>query len=114
MPDEAKPVRLYRFELAFDGECQDVGLFDGIYETGLDQAHAERLLDAFADLPIPDVTESSEFWFTEAGVLKFKDRVADIVAAVEPHGWSVVTRVRTGTPERILYSDDYQVAVPRE
>ena len=109
----ACPGKLYRFELAFDGEPQGVGLLTGLDATGLPPGRSDRLVAMFDDLALPEELGTPvRFWFTQAGILRFADAVAEIMREIEPHGWTVLLSVMERKDAHELYADEYQVAVP--
>lgn len=106
--------KLYRFMLAFDSEPQDVGLFQGIDETGMDISLMCELTDPFEELPCPmlETPDDSpvEFWFREKGLDKFKDDLNNIINELSNLNWQVLGQEMTETLENSLYFDEYQVA----
>ena len=63
--------KLYRYTLAFDGQPQNIGLFQGLYDVGLDDTVIDRINAEFSTLKAPDLDEPAEFYFTEAGRKKY-------------------------------------------
>ena len=106
--------KLYRFMLAFDGEMQDVGVLQGLEDTGIDFTLSEELYEPFKELPSPllETPDDSpvECWFTEKGLLKFADALNDIIYELSCLNWQVTAQVIEESRYHALYADDYQIA----
>lgn len=106
--------KLYRFMLAFDGEMQDVGVLQGLEDTGIDFTLSEELYEPFEELPSPllETPDDSpvECWFTEKGLLKFADALNDIIYELSCLNWQVTAQVIEESRYHALYADDYQIA----
>lgn len=105
-----KMGKYYRFELVFFDEPQDVGFLQGIDEIGL-PVHTERLLlDQFASLPCPHLTEPCEFWFTEEGLQTFGDAIDLVNKEIQPLGWNIIGGVMEDDGAIAIYRDAWQAA----
>lgn len=108
---------LYRFELRFFDELQDVGFLQGLEDIGLDVTTERLLLEQFDALPCPDCDEAVSFWFTETGLLTFASAIRAIEDSIEPLGWSLTAAEYQADEEDMevaVYSDNFQVALPQE
>ena len=47
-------TKAFRFELAFDGEPEHVGVFQGVSDIGLAEDEVNSFLSEFSDLKIPE------------------------------------------------------------
>lgn len=65
-------MKLFRFELAFDGEPQDIGILRGLDDIGLPEGVSVNIEEDFNELPCPKFSEAVSFWFTEFGVQTFQ------------------------------------------
>lgn len=113
-------MRLIRFELAFMGERQGVGLFQGLSDVGLRTPEYYRLLDLFSDLrsPVIDIemqdfsVESVCFWFTPEGVTFFQYAISKVQKAIKRKGWDLVWAEIDSEQVDAIFTDRYQMAVP--
>lgn len=113
-------MRLYRFELTFCDEPQDVGLFQGLEDAlpGNEVMYITKTL--FAALPEPEVAEEFSYeplccWFTEAGLDKFMEELKFVTAHLAAVGWGVCAAViEVGSLEYAAYKDADQVVFPVE
>ena len=101
---------LYRFELSFDEEPQDVGLFNGIYDAVPDPDLADALQDRFTALPLPHVTRECTFWFTEAGLAASIGPLLDVMRVIGEYGWALSMAVIDRLDADPVYEDPYQIA----
>ena len=110
-------MSLHRFELAFDGEPQDVGFLHGLQDIGFSSEKEARLHRPFTEfLPSPDIVperrEPLVFFFTEKGLRYFLFDIYCIAKEVEAAGWSFVYRkVNAVNDSLIRYRDEYQIAL---
>lgn len=112
-----------RFELAFDGEEQQVGFLTGLEDTGMDAEEVEELLEPFnQNMKVPPYrdwqSDSEHFpgaYFTKVGYLKYKDAINRIIEAVtyRKNGWAVIEIQSHSFPESYLYYEDEEQAVIR-
>ena len=108
--------KFFRFELAFDGEPQDVGFLQGLVDAGLGSILTDDLYSLFDTLPHCglDVYEPVSFWFTENGLEQFTDainRVADELSSVN---WQLLGATTETDLEYAVYKDAFQAAFLRE
>lgn len=104
--------RLFRFELAFDGEPQNVGFLEGLADIGLPKNQQDAFYAAFSSLPAPDLygEETVSFWFTQKGMEKYKQIINEIIQAISPYGWEIIGSSMEANIEDCVYQDDLQVA----
>lgn len=106
---------LYRMELWVGEEYQGVGMFCGIDAlTEDDIEKADILMESFSnDLEVPEISEESEFYFTEAGMEKFHHEISGIVEIFKRNGIFEVkmAQIKETDSVKILYQDEYQAAV---
>ena len=106
---------LIRFELSFENEPQNVGLFTGLTDTGISKNTLTMFLHAFDHLLVPNMGyENVEYWFTEYGLQEFLSTLVDIRNVIRRHGWNIVYKIMEPDDDvrhGILYEDDFQVAV---
>lgn len=113
-------MRFYRFELAFEGEPQDVGFLQGIDDIGLDTKTEAWLLDQFEKLACPNLAPGAQvsFWFSQDGLKRFLPAIRNVQSRILDHGWEILFAVMEVTPEemseRAIYSDKDQAAFPTE
>lgn len=105
-------MTLYRFELAFDGEIQNVGLFHGIYDAVPDEAETAAFEQAFHMLAAPELNEKAEFWFKPAGLIRFANALLKTQALLEQYNWQLVLMTRQPGQEPVIYQDRDQIALP--
>ena len=119
--DGTARVPLFRFELAFDGEEQGIGLLQGWSDVLRHGEEPGGLLAAFDGLPAPEL-ESPDgsaivFWFTQAGMNMFHEGLSMIIRTVTEHSpWSVIMSRNEASRETLdaaLYRDGYQIAWSR-
>lgn len=103
-------MTLYRFELAFEGEPQNIGFLHGLDNTGLSKDTCNLIEQAFSDLPVRPLNRPCCFWFRETGVEIFAPVIDRIIQLIEPRGWQIIA-ARVNLPiEKALYWDNYQAA----
>lgn len=110
-------MRFYRFELAFDGEPQDVGFLQGTNDTGLDSQTFRSLMAPFENLASPDLYEplGVAFFFTEEGLHRYRSAINAFIAPLEALGWSLMGYVLDEPNySRSIYHDTDQAAWNRE
>lgn len=108
---------LYRYELEFDGERQEIGFLQGMCELDLDDETSDELtrrLDSF--LPFPSIPmKSTRSFFTEEGIKFFHDDIVNIINEYERQGvFDVTVGLLSETnlkDDDILYSDNFQIVV---
>lgn len=112
-------MKFYRFELAFDGEPQDVGFFQGIDDIGIPIALRQKLYQPFnerLESPMVEADDCSAvvFFFTEQGLAQFAKDIDCIIQVIEPMGWSLLASVMEEPDyDNALYHDQYQAAWSR-
>lgn len=110
--------KLFRFELAFNGEPQGIGFLEGLVVcVDLWRPIRIDLYSQFDTLPAYEIDEPDgvSFWFTEEGLSRYDDainRVADELAA--EGGWRLIGAAIDNPPDEILYQNAFQVAFPLE
>lgn len=112
---------LYRYELAFNGELQDIGFLQGMYELGLDDGRADDLVrnfDTLMKIPSGVFCPNARSFFTEKGIDVSREDISRLVSAYREHG---LFQVAVGTLQEvmldvddILYSDDYQAIIRQD
>ena len=102
--------KLYRFELAFEGEPQDVGFLQGLDDVGLWPELTEELYALFDGLPIRELEteERISCWFTEAGLERFGDAIDRIIDEISGAGWQLIGASIRANLTDALYRDEYQ------
>ena len=108
----------YRFELAFSGEEQDVGLLQGLADTSLSPSVIEELYHSFDLLPLPPILETPDdsavvFLFTEKGVREFANAINNIIFELRSYDWQVIAMPFQLEPKFALFCDEYQIAYSR-
>lgn len=108
--------KLFRFELAFDGEPQGVGFLQGLDDVGLWSIVRDELYSLFDSLPICELDEPDgvSFWFTEAGLRKYEGAINRVSNEITEEGWQLIGAVIDDSLEDVLYRDDFQAAFPLE
>ena len=107
-------TKAFRFELAFDGEPEHVGVFQGVSDIGLAEDEVNSFLSEFSDLKIPELSRNSESWFTLLGLKEFFEAIKDFSAKLEETGWSILMYVRDMTVQEVKtakYRDAYQIVL---
>ena len=107
-------TKAFRFELAFDGEPEHVGVFQGVSDIGLAEDEVNSFLAEFSDLKIPELSRNSESWFTLLGLKEFFEAIKDFSAKLEETGWSILMYVRDMTVQEVKaakYRDAYQIVL---
>lgn len=108
-------TNLFRFELAFDGEPQEIGILRGLDDIGLPEGVALNIEADFNELPIPHITKAASFWFTERGLLTFQTTLDYLAEHSRELNWQLLY---AGMPQvdmsKALYADELQVAFPVE
>lgn len=108
--------RMYRFELAFCGEPQGVGLLQGLQDAVPNRQKRDRLYAMFDELPVPELDwdDPVEFWFREAGVRKFESAINTIIDTLADIDWQVLGCVMDDdSVQNAIYFDEYQAAFDR-
>ena len=106
----------YRYELWIGDEDQQIGILQGLDDTGLSEEHKDALIDAFDGLPIPpdDILENgnTRSWFTEDGRDCFEYETAEVLAAYDEDGlFDIVVLEEPELDGEIAYEDDWPVLV---
>lgn len=115
-------AKIYRFELMFMGELQQVGFLQGLDDIGLSNAEVRGLLSMFDSLPVEELDESVSFWFTKEGIRTFETAINRVNAEISNHGWSLAGAFMEAPggenalfeEDEIIYQDQYQIALCRE
>ncbi len=105
-------AKFYRFELAFNGEPQDVGFLQGLDEVGFDDEYLDALYALFDSLPVPPFNASRmvTHWFTEKGLAEFWSAIAQVHLAIQNRNWQLIWACIDANIEEACYSDDFQAA----
>lgn len=103
-----------RFELAVDGEPQHVGFIVGLDDTGLPEHEKSRLASLFDEMPMPPahaMQGGARSWFTEAGLARFSNAIAEVQRAYEDDGLFevVATTSDAASVGDVIHHDEYQV-----
>lgn len=118
MTEEPKNTMLYRYELYCDGEYQEVGFMQDMWDIFSDD-RARGLCRYFDEnLPISKYYSFEEkrtcAFFTELGIEKFKPHIKAIIKAYKEETIYDVKRIKVDKrdiSDAILYKDKYQVIV---
>ena len=106
-------MKLFRFELAFDGEPQDIGILRGLDDIGLPEGVSVNIEEDFNELPCPKFSEAVSFWFTEFGVQAFQATLDYLVEQSMELNWQILYAELPGVSiSKALYADQFQVALP--
>ena len=106
-------MKLFRFELAFDGEPQDIGILRGLDDIGLPEGVSANIEEDFNELPCPKLSEAVSFWFTEFGVQTFQATLDYLVEQSRELNWQILYAELPGMSiSKALYADQFQVALP--
>lgn len=106
-------MKLFRFELAFDGEPQDIGILRGLDDIGLPEGVSVNIEGDFNELPCPKLSEAVSFWFTEFGVQTFQATLDYLVEQSRELNWQILYAELPGMSiSKALYADQFQVALP--
>ena len=102
-------MRYYRCELTFDGEPQDVGIFQGLDDAVPNEA--SYLSDElFSELLCPVVDADFLYeplccWFTETGLGHFVSEMQTLSSYLDEAGWGICAAVIEAAPENAVYLD---------
>lgn len=109
--------RLYRFELAFDGEPQRVGFLQGLADIGLWYPVEVDLYAEFDILPAPkleapelNLGEKISFWFTEDGLNTFESAINRVADEIAEKNWQLLGSWMEADIKDSIYHDQYQAA----
>ena len=106
-------MKLFRFELAFDGEPQDIGILRGLDDIGLPEGVSVNIEEDFNELPCPKFSEAVSFWFTEFGVQTFQATLDYLVEQSMELNWQILYAELPGVSiSKALYADQFQGALP--
>lgn len=114
-------MNITRFELLFDGDYQNIGIFQGAKDVGV-----ELDMGVFDDqLAMPNYESMSvdrsigyaASFFTEEGLKQFHGAIQMAMSAIhrEENGWEVI-EIKEEVKEkdsRVLYQDNHQVILFR-
>ena len=108
----------YRFELAFSGEPQDVGILQGLEDTPISFPVSDEIYRMFDSLSVPEDLETSDgsavvCWFTKKGLSQFADAINAMIWELEPFDWQVIGKSADLDPQYAIYQDDLQIAFSR-
>ena len=108
--------KLFRFELAFEGEPQDVGFLQGLTDVGLWSVVESDLYAQFEALPAIELQHEGHisFWFTEAGLDRFDDAIDRVIDEIAEAGWNLIGAIIQEDLANAIYKDEYQAAFPYE
>lgn len=106
---------LYRFELAFNGKPMGIGMMCGLDEIGLPEGVAINIEEDFNDVPFPQISAPSSFWFTEYALKELGYTLDYLAEHSRPLNWQLIyAKFPEGDWPTALYEDKYQVAFPAE
>jgi len=105
---------LFRFELSFDGEVQNVGFLQALDEVGLQEEVTDDLYSLFDTLPIPKLCEPTSFWFTSAGIKRYRGAIDRVIDEIAENNWQLVGAYLEDSADNAIYKDDLQVAFQAE
>lgn len=104
-------MKFYRYELAFNGEPQGIGLFQGIDDMGLTDDEVSGIMRKFDDLYCPVICTSDTlvFFFTELGNTRFNNVIQFLNSIIKLHGWQLIRIViEADSFKTAIYHDDLQ------
>ena len=112
-------MKLYRFELAFMGEMQNVGFLHGLNDIGLDAETERQMLAPFDKLPRKFLGNSANvsFWFTVDGLHRYLPAIQMLEKEIEPDGWNLLYATIDISEDGLTvakYQDSDQIAFPKE
>lgn len=106
-------MRLYRFELMFDGIPQGCGFLTGLDSIGLPIDRECDVIEPFETLPCPYISERCEFWFTESGMDKYASAIDELLWEISENGWGLCAAIlEISDFSQALYHDELQAAWP--
>lgn len=106
-------MTLYRFELAFDGEPQKIGIMRGLDDIELPGGVAVNIEEDFNALPCPHISEDASFWFTEQGLQTFRFTLDYLAEHSRKVNWQLLyAKMPEADTSAALYADELQVAFP--
>lgn len=104
---------LYRFELAFDGELQDIGIFCGLDEIDLPEGIRQNIENDFNMLTCPHLSETASFWLTEHGLQALQYTIDYLIEHSRKLNWQLLyAKISDAYMSKALYVDGAQVAFP--
>lgn len=108
--------KLFRFELSFFGDPQEVGFLQGLNDVGLRDTIRDDLCSLFDSLPIHELDEPDgvSFWFTEEGAREYEEAIKRVADAISGKGWELIDASINDNLENAVYKDRFQVAFPLE
>lgn len=103
---------VYRFELAFDGQPQGIGVMRGLDDIGLPEGISLNIEADFNELPCPYISEAVSFWFTERGLRTFQYTLDYLAEHSQRLNWQVLcARIPRPDMSQVVYADEFQVAL---
>ena len=110
-------MKLYRFELAFMGEMQNVGFLHGLND--IDAETERQMLAPFDKLPRKFLGNSANvsFWFTVDGLHRYLPAIQMLEKEIEPDGWNLLYATIDISEDGLTvakYQDSEQIAFPKE
>lgn len=108
-------MKLFRFELAFDGEPQGVGFMQGTYDIGLPKLITSNLYSLFDELPYHELNyeeDTISFWFTEYGLDYFGEAINKVIKDIAEKNWQFVGAIMEDDLSCAIYKDEFQAAFP--
>lgn len=106
-------MKLFRFELAFDGIPQEIGVMTGLDEIGLRQDVAVNIESDFNELYVPHLCEEVSFWFTELGAQTYQPTIDFLAEHSRELNWQILyAEMPEGDVSKAIYTDEFQVAFP--
>lgn len=106
-------MKLFRFELAFDGIPQEIGIMMGLDDIGLRQDVSVNIEADFNELASPHLPEEVSFWFTERGLQTYQPTIDFMAEHSRELNWQILyAEMPEGDVSKAVYTDEFQVAFP--
>lgn len=109
-------MKVYRYELAFDGESQEVGFFVGLEDIGISGDLKKELIRPFDEkLPMPPISilanyKRTKSYFTEKGMRFFEAEISNLKNVIEEFCYEVLEIEKELTnKDKVVYKDSLQV-----
>lgn len=113
---------LYRYELVYEEQLQNIGFLVGLKDIGFPKEKIDKLIKPFQDyliIPHGDIYELKgvKFYFTEKGKEKFEKYINRIKEELENVYWGIkefILEIDLIDLEKIKYVDKYQIAIQND
>lgn len=110
-------MKAFRYELFFDDEPQECGIFAGMSELDIDDDMLYNIEGQFKELQIPETFIERKplcyFWFTEKGNQVFSNAINNLINLYSCYSIFSIKKIEKDIDERkVVYRDDYQIAIP--